>query len=289
MSDKKVLTRPCLSARIARFLRFLNPIPGWRGGVNKFVTNHSAPFTIKNDAFIFSGDIGSYIDREIYLFGGYEKSSIKAFLSSIPHGRNGTILDIGANVGNHSLAFSQVFKTIHSFEPNPLLWSQFEQNMLLNRLKNVYLHKVGLADRDDELTLHMIDKPNFGLGTFSTVEQYDLPLKAIVKCPIWHASNYLSRIGVGKIDAIKIDVQGFEPEVLIGLAEVLKRDKPILWCEIGAGTLTSLSSFDDLVKLIPFDFLCFKFNTKTFFCQNILTLVEFSSEMNNADYLIIPK
>jgi FkbM family methyltransferase len=267
----------------------MSPLPGWKKLVNKFIPNHTAPFTIKNGDSLFSGDISSYIDREIYLFGGYEKASIQAFLSSIPKGRNGTILDIGANVGNHSLAFSRVFNTVYSCEPNPLLWEQFERNVQLNRLKNVFLHKVGLADRDDELTLHMIDKPNFGLGTFSTVEQYDLPLKAIVKCSIWHASTYLSRIGVEKVDAIKIDVQGFEPEVLRGLAEVLQRDKPIIWCEIGAGTLTSLDAFDDLIRLIPFEFLCFKFNTKSFFCQDVLTLVNFSGEMSNADYLIIPK
>src|SRR5262249_9416970 len=146
---------------------------GWQRMVNELVPEHSAPFTVRNNDTLFSGDIGSFVDRQVYLFGGYDTAQIRFFLSKIRTRRHRTILDVGANAGTHALPFAHAFEAVHAFAPNPMLWPQFERNVSLNGLRNVTLHKIGLADRDEEMTLHLIDKPNFGLGTFSMIEQYD--------------------------------------------------------------------------------------------------------------------
>src|SRR5262245_8857068 len=114
-------TRPIVRARIARALRGLRVLPGWQRLVNRLVPQHLASFTICNGDTVFAGDIGSYLDRQVYLFGGYESAQIRCFLSCIPAGRHGTLLDIGANAGTHSLAFARVFETVRAFEPNPML------------------------------------------------------------------------------------------------------------------------------------------------------------------------
>jgi FkbM family methyltransferase len=281
-------SRPLLRARMARALRNLSRFAGWHTLVNRFVPQHSARFTIRNGETVFAGDMGSFIDRQVYLFGGYETESIRSFLGRTLPMRHGTMLDIGANVGTHSLAFARVFKTVHAFEPNQALWSQFERNMALNGLKNVQLHKIGLADRDAELMLHSIDKPNYGLGTFSTVEQYDLRLKPIATCPVRHAGNYLASIGVQSVDAVKIDVQGFEPEVLRGLTVVLNRDRPLIWCEIGAGTRTQIVSSGDLADLLSYKFSCFKFEPGNAWARHSVRLQERSGDLPAGDYLVIP-
>lgn len=256
--------------------------------VNRLVPDHSASFTVRNGDRVFAGDIGSYIDRQVYLFGGYESAQIRCFLSRIAAGRHGTILDVGANAGTHSLAFARVFEIVHAFEPNRMLWPQFERNMVLNGITNVRLHKLGLADRDSELTLHLIDKPNYGLGTFSTVEQYDLPLRPVATCPIRHGGNYLAEIGAGPVDAVKIDVQGFEPEVLRGLADILKRDRPVIWCEIGAGTLAKIATTGELSKLVPFEFRCFQIASSSDWVGNSVGLRERSGDLPGGDYVFIP-
>lgn len=237
---------------------------------------------------VFAGDIGSFIDRQVYLFGGYESSAIKCFLTVIPRDRHCTVLDIGANCGTHSLAFAASFETVHAFEPNPMLWHQFEENMVLNGLTNVRLHKFGLADQDADLTLYLIDKPNYGLGTFSVVEQYDLPLYPAAICPIRHAGNYLVEIGVGRVDAVKIDVQGFEPEVLRGLSDILKRDRPMIWCEIAEGTLTKVATTNDLAKLVPFEFNAYQMVATRSLLQTV-GLQERRGELPCGDYVLIPK
>lgn len=281
--------RPILAARIARALRRLVRVRGWQSLINTLVPAHSAPFVVHNGDTTFAGDIGSLIDRQVYLFGGYDLPAIKRFIANIALDRRGLALDIGANVGTHSLAFARVFKAVHAFEPNPMLWGQFERNMGLNQLTNVHLHKLGLADRDAELTLNLIDKPNFGLGTFSTVEQYDLPLRPVARCTVRHAGRYLAQIGANCVDAVKIDVQGFESEVLCGLGDILRRDRPVLWLEIGSGARTQLATFADLSALVPFEFRCFQFQTEARWLLKSAELRERDGELSRGDFLLIPK
>jgi len=284
----KKFRQPHYLARIARKLRLFRGFPGWHRIITWLVPAHDCDFCIRNSDTLFCGNIESYIDSQIYLFGGYEQNLIKTFLNEIPADRRGKVLDIGANVGNHSLEFSRAFNSVESFEPNPMLWAQFEKNIKLNNIMNVNLHKVGLSDFDSELILYMIDKPNHGLGTFSTVEQYDLPIKATSKCTVHNGSKFLSEIGVGQVDAVKIDVQGFEPEVMKGLYEVLLRDKPIIWFEIGEGTIKKIDTYSKLKNFIPFDFRLFRMDEKLKMTKSIVNLIECTGSLISSDYLIIP-
>lgn len=279
------LQQPKVIARIARALRPLARFRGWIRLIEKVVPAHQAPFVVQNGKLFFAGDFNSYLDRHVYLFGGNESLQIQSFLSCIPADRKNTILDIGANAGTHSSAFAQFFKTVHSFEPNPQMWPQFEKNIALNSLNNVVLHKVGLGDKDTQLTFHMIDKPNFGLGTFSTKNQYDLPLQEVGTLPIKHGGKYLAEIKSGKIDAIKVDVQGFEPQVLKGLEEILRRDQPIIWCEIGDGT--DFPTYQSLSEFIPFKFRCFELAKGPGIIRSI-QLKEHKEKLPKGDYILIP-
>ena len=74
-------TRPMVRARIARALRDLVALRGWQLLVNRLVPDHSASFTIRNGDTVFAGDIGSFIDRQVYLFGGYESAQIRCLTS----------------------------------------------------------------------------------------------------------------------------------------------------------------------------------------------------------------
>jgi FkbM family methyltransferase len=64
--------------------------------------------------------------------------------------RHGAIHDIEANAETHSLTFARGFETVHAFEPKPILWPQFERNMMLNGLINIRLHRLGHEDRKSD-------------------------------------------------------------------------------------------------------------------------------------------
>jgi len=68
----------------------------------------------------FAGNLNSSIDREAYLYGSYDWHKIAPFLAQAT--RCGTIADVGANIGNHALAFARHFDRVITLEPNPRVW-----------------------------------------------------------------------------------------------------------------------------------------------------------------------
>lgn len=281
---------PFTSARIIRALRALQIFPGWERLATYLVpVNSSGAFTVKNSTGRFAGDISSFIDRRLYLAGGYETEYIREFVAKIPPGRRGIALDIGANVGTHSLAFARHFKEVHAFEPNPLLWPAFERNMALNNVNNVHLHKVGLGAADAELPFYTIPKTNYGLGTVSKTEQYDLPLEEVGRVAIRNGDQYLARRGVKKVDAVKIDVQGYELQVLLGLRDGLAESAPFIWIELGADTKSACNTFEGVQELFPFPSNLFRFRRRTLSLRRSAKLERVANgTIVPADYVIAP-
>jgi FkbM family methyltransferase len=245
---------PSIGARAARSLRFLRGVMGWRR-LAASVAGHKGAFTVENDGIAFAGNMGSYIDRQIFLFGDYERDHIRLFLDACP--RKGVILDVGANAGTHSMWFARACAAVHAFEPNRMMWAQFCRNAELNHATNVELHRVGLSDMAGEFPMYDVANDNCGLATFSPVEQYDLPLAPLHNARVEVFDDYLPDL---RVDAIKIDVQGLEPNVLRGMRRMLERDRPVVWAEFWTGTLSEVTTRREIEQLFPYPIEIRKFN-----------------------------
>lgn len=250
--------------RLARRLRWLRRVRGWGRLVTSLAPpGLSAAFLVSNDDIVYEGDTSSFLDRQLYLFGQYEKELIDLFFKLIPRDRRRVLLDVGANIGTHALCFSRCFEQVHSFEPNAMVWPQFERNVALNKKTNIALHKVGLGNIGANQPFYSIDKSNFGLGTFSDIEQYDLPLRQIGTFRVENGDEYIANFVIDNIDAIKIDVQGYEPEVLAGLANTLKTFQPIVWFEYDSGTKEKMRDVSDIRQLFPYPITLWRLAHKT--------------------------
>lgn len=279
---------PSATARLARSLRGLTPLRGWRRAASA-LAGETGEFRVANDGIWLHGDLGSLIEREFYLHGGYEREEIDLFLSLIPADRRGTILDIGANIGTHSLRFSRVFDRVLSFEPNPLVIDRLRRNVALNGASNIAVHQVGLSDEKGELELFAPDGSNQGLGTFLTVEQYDRPLQPIARAPIEIGDDFVAAHAPGRIDAIKCDVQGFELQVFRGLRKTVERDRPILWIELGSGAHTAAEEIAALLPLLPAPARFYRFGAAHDgpLTRAVLTEQD-AGTLTAGDYVIIP-
>jgi FkbM family methyltransferase len=130
-------------------------------------------------------------------------------------------LDLGANIGNHSLYFSDYFERVHCFEPNKRTFKVLALNAEL--ASNVICYNYGLSDRDGVAYLS-IDKA--ALGSSSIVASRSENSEPI---EIRRLDGVVS--DKEKVRLIKVDVEGHENEALTGAREIIAAWNPIIMFE----------------------------------------------------------
>lgn len=267
-----------LSAKLAKSLGFMRHVRGWPAIATK-LAKHDVEFESRRGDARFAGNLKSLIDREAYLYGSYDWHKIAPFLAQAT--RRGTIADVGANIGNHSLAFARHFDRVISFEPNPQIWPSIERNIAINPWADIELRKVGLGDAAADLPIFVND--NHGLSTFLDGELDN------AHCLTAHISVGDEELRGIAIDALKIDVQGFEPNVLRGLCETIAANRPLIWVEISE-TMLHTPTTSALGELIPVPFRLMRYTGRKGAFLNRTELVEHTTEhLPVGDYLIIPE
>lgn len=145
------------------------------------------------------------------------------------------ILDVGANFGFYSLVLAQHLDRsaqVHAFEPGKITADWLESNVKLNHLEKVItIHRLALGAEAGLATLgqrggdsgqaHLMSKATDGESV--VVETMD---------------NWVrSQANLRRVDFIKMDVEGYEPEVLLGGTETLKQHRPLLLIELNPNAL----------------------------------------------------
>ena len=160
-----------------------------------------------------------------------------------------TIIDIGANIGNHSLFFAEFLEhdEIICFEP-------FEKNVELLKLnligKNCKIMDYALSDSNSEKILYNSEAINFGGFSLHLYDGSKGENKSfIVKDKV--VTKTLDSLNLTNITMIKIDVEGHENSVLNGGIETIKRNNPIIFIENLSPAYPRLfqdSQFDEFFK-----------------------------------------
>jgi FkbM family methyltransferase len=205
------------------------------GSVGKFVpASSSYP---KDDRYLLTRENTSFrINRSDYvqwrIFYGVRDNALQYAKKCLKS--NSIVLDIGANCGAFSLklathAIQQSYTNlhIHAFEPNPLIFKNYTDNLALNPPieKIVHAHAVGLGSENGERSFHYPDT-NTGVGR---VMQKDSAGEFTVK--LQRLDDFVDNLNPPDISFIKMIVEGFEPEVLKGGWNTLKRFKPPIFLE----------------------------------------------------------
>ncbi|HYO49953.1 MAG TPA: FkbM family methyltransferase [Chloroflexia bacterium] len=133
------------------------------------------------------------------------------------------VLDIGANIGYYTiLAARRVGPRgrVFAFEPDPRNFALLQKNLRANGCTNVHTERRAVSDCTGTIRLYL-DKLNKGDHTI-----YDVGGRHAIEVGTVRLDDYFSEYG-GKIDLIKIDVQGAEGRVLRGMHSLLERNKQV--------------------------------------------------------------
>ena len=137
--------------------------------------------------------------------------------------RHAVILDIGANIGSHTIywAMEREASKVYAFDPFNRVFDVLARNIELNSLQDrVFAFNVGLSDEETHAKSGNIFSGNLGSTQFFKEENGDFILKTLDSFNI-----------TDPIDLIKIDVEGHEVEVLKGGLNTITKNKPVLVIE----------------------------------------------------------
>ena len=168
-----------------------------------------------------------YVGHWITISGGYEYEVLNPaidYIVGLLGPERGICVDVGANIGNHSVFFQKYFPQVVSIEANPAVFEILELNT--RRFANVRAVNVALGEEEGEGILTLADDTNEGTGFVSLAENSSngLPVKIM---PL----DALTKDLEGGIDLVKIDVEGFEYQVLSGAKKTLENHRPVILFE----------------------------------------------------------
>ena len=188
------------------------------------------PFELDFFGLKYNGHTKNLIDRYVYFLGAYEKGMLDFIRKTLEESNDKIFLDIGANVGHHSLFGSNYARQVFAFEPYAKVRKALEEKVYLNRLQNVKVVPYGLGSTNEELTF--FEPADFNTGTGSFIKDFkptneDKGLKLVVR----NGEELFKELGINSASLIKLDVEGFEALVLSGILPFLEINKPVIIME----------------------------------------------------------
>jgi FkbM family methyltransferase len=144
-------------------------------------------------------------------------------------------VDVGAHVGNHTVFFSRILgiQTI-AFEPNATSFAPLEANVRQNGVEGLCrLRRAAIGAAAGRVRAIASPENNSGMATVEHDPDGDVPLLCL--------DDELERDT--RIDVIKIDVEGWELDVLRGAQRVLERHRPLLYVEAMHDNFAPLRTF----------------------------------------------
>jgi len=197
--------------------------------------NRSDNIVVRRKGIYWHLDLKEGIDFSIWLRGGFELSALRLYHTLIRE--KDIVLDIGANIGAHTLHFAKIVGKdgkVYAFEPTDYAFYKLDRNLSLNpelarQVDHVQAYLVDSASsnvtREFYSSWPLIDRP--GLHEYHRGE-----LKSAAGAYSMTLDKFIAKNRISRVDFIKLDVDGNEIEVLFGGLNTIQRFKPNILMEL---------------------------------------------------------
>jgi len=168
-------------------------------------------------------DTSEHIGFNLFWNGGYERE-VLWILDSVVN-KDSVCLDIGANMGVYTIPLAEKAKKVIAFEPHPDFFRKLKDNVELNKFDNVRLENFALSSEEKQAVLHSPPENMANKSATMCDINSELTEKVMVN------TKTLDSLGIERVDFIKIDTDGSDPDVILGGKETINRDKPVILFE----------------------------------------------------------
>jgi len=183
--------------------------------VERYDTRHGPLLALRNDTYITPSlaTYGEYCPNEWLLLSQIVKPGM-------------TVVEVGTNIGPHTVGLARACAPgpLFAFEPQPRVFQILCANLVLNNIANAFAYPEALGDEEGEVTVPIIDYSsphNFG----------GVDVRAAGEPGIKVRLRRLDSLDLTACDLLKVDVEGFELQVIRGARETIARHRPTLYLE----------------------------------------------------------
>lgn len=233
------LRNPRIPLKLRRKLRKISWLPA--AGIK---------FQIKLFDALFEGETGNFQDDKIYLLGSAESSTLHLMRAILDDQKKQGIepiyLDIGTNTGQHLVAMASKVNKAYGFEPWEKVRQIAEHNCALNQFTHVHILPFGLGAEDASLSYAPPPGNNFGTGSFLA----GLQNQASFPLPIRKGDTVIQELKI-RPTLLKIDTEGFEVDVLLGLRQTLELFRPAIIFELNRLGRDHFHSLEKMSSFFP--------------------------------------
>lgn len=178
--------------------------------------------------------------------GVFERNELDFF--EIACSAGATVFDVGANIGLYSVIAAQRISSsgrVYAFEPVLENLAFLRNNLELNGVSDrVEVQETAVGEVDGELEIFLSNRQ---IGTHSAAKESigkGASVKS-VKVPMRSIDAFVASHGISRIDVVKIDVEGYDGQVLQGALQTLRQHKPVLFIEYSPSLLEACGQNPD--------------------------------------------
>lgn len=168
-----------------------------------------------------------FIQRSILSTGTFfEAAKLQALHSANLINQNAIIYDVGANIGNHTVYFGTTFRPAAqiAIEPQRQVGKVLRRNLALNGLEQVKVIDCLLGRTEGRGEVANYVHRNLGATSFREATDGAVEMRTL--------DSILQAETQGRVDFVKMDVEGMHLDVLAGATEMLRTARPIIWIEL---------------------------------------------------------
>ena len=184
------------------------------------------------------GNVNYYVGDNVigislHYYGEYTQYEIN-LLNNFIH-TNAVVYDIGANIGFHTLGFADHAKHVYGFEPNNKNYKLLRMNT--GHVKNISTYNVGCSDKNGTAFIQDFEPgSNNNNGELMLAESGQ-------PCDIVKLDDYVKKHHIPDPQVVKIDVEGHEYEVLLGMDKLIRDNLPVIFYEHQTGKLPEIHDY----------------------------------------------
>lgn len=201
----------------------------------------------RHGRFLYNGN-DSFIGRSLETYGEWSDAEVRLFAQLLRPGD--LVVEAGSNIGTHTVPVSRLVGDagrVIAFEAARATHQLLCANLALNECFNVQAERKAVGPAHGTMRFPVIDPRrefNFGAASPFLLLTMDLPWEDVEMVAI-------DDLGLERLDFIKSDIEGGEPDLVRGAARTIERTRPVLYLEITAREgARPTGNRDELVDLL---------------------------------------